>query len=110
MRPKLQEYVREAHPEVTFATLAEEVLQYKKTSQEGERERLDLLHEFGIELSAEDISKWRQRLGLGRVARDDIVDALACLATAKRIVNEVAVIRPSESQLDSTGLRMEIVA
>ncbi len=79
-------------------------------SREGEEERLILLREPGLEVSADDITNRRLELGRGNVKRDDIVDALAFLVTAKRIADGEAVIRPSEPQLDSTGLRMEIVA
>jgi predicted RNase H-like nuclease len=45
------------------------------------------------------------------VGRDDIVDAMACLVTAQRIVGGRALTFPSDGpDLDERGLRMEILA
>jgi predicted RNase H-like nuclease len=84
MTPKLQLQVREAHPEVTFAILNGWLpLQHGKKTKDGERERLCLLRKVGIEF---DLDAERKRLGARLVARDDLIDAAACLATARRIV------------------------
>lgn len=109
--PALQERIREAHSEVSFAALAGSgrgMSHYKK-SRDGERERIGLLHGFFGPIDVEGILS---RFGLRRagVARDDIIDALACLATARRISTFSAITLPrAQVRRDSRGLRMEIV-
>jgi len=108
MSPALQASVREAHPEVTFATLAGRPLEFGKKCEEGERERLTILRRHGIQFDVDDA---RRRLGRGTVARDDIIDAAACLVSAHRLTNGTAVVLPSgDPEMDAKGLRMEIVA
>ena len=105
-----QEWVREAHPEVTFAVLAGtgRGLEHSKKEAAGEAERLALLRPF---LGPIDVTAVRAAFGRGKVARDDIVDALACLATAHRIHRGAAQVLPEGPvPLDARGLRMEIVA
>lgn len=117
--------VREVHPEVTFAVLcgdgeAGHGLKDAKRTPSGEAERLALLRPFVGDV---DVPGTRGDLhlrhraqapgtGLGRiVGRDDIVDALACLVTAYRIVTGRARTLPEDVvQKDARGLRMEIVA
>ncbi|HEY7064322.1 MAG TPA: DUF429 domain-containing protein [Chloroflexota bacterium] len=110
MTPARQERVREAHPEVSFAALAGTgagLVHAKKTAA-GEAERLALL---GRLLPSFDPGAERLRLGCGNVARDDIVDAVACLATACRINRgEALVLPPGPVPRDARGLRMEIIA
>ena len=105
-----QTWVREAHPEVTFAVLAGtgRGLEHSKKEAAGEAERLALLRPF---LGPIDVTAVRAALGRGKVARDDIVDALACLVTARRIHRgEAQVLPEGPVPLDARGLRMEIVA
>src|SRR5688572_13711849 len=93
MSRAVQEWVREAHPEVTFAELAgtgRGLAHYKKEA-EGEAERLALLRPF---IGPIDVTAVRAGLGPGKVARDDIVDALVCLVTAHRIHRGEARILP----------------
>lgn len=53
----------------------------------------------------------RARLQPGKLGLDDIVDALAWLATAQRVARGEARVFPSgEVTTDERGLRMEIVA
>jgi predicted RNase H-like nuclease len=53
----------------------------------------------------------RARMGLTRVARDDVIDAVACLVAARRIALGKAVVLPAGAVVrDARGLRMEIVA
>ncbi len=111
MTPELQARVREAHPEVTFHLLASrrggESLARKKTLA-GEAKRLDLLLHA---VSRFDPVAVRAKLGLGHVGRDDIIDAVACLVTARRIATgEAMVLPPSCVQRDERGLRVEIAA
>jgi predicted RNase H-like nuclease len=53
----------------------------------------------------------RRRLGPSRVARDDIVDAVACLVAARRIHRGEARVLPEGTvPRDARGLGMEIIA
>jgi len=102
MTPELQAHVREGHPEVIFAKMNGRPLKHGKKSREGEQERLCLLRKVGIVI---DPHTEREQLGRA-VGFDDIIDAVACLATARRIV--VGAAQPV-APLDRRGLRMEIV-
>jgi predicted RNase H-like nuclease len=104
--PNLQRKVREGHPEVTFACLAGRVIQSSKKTPEGEHERLELLRVCGLML---DVKEVRLRLSRG-VARDDIVDAAACLVTAHAWFQDKLKVFPEAPFLDARGVRMEIVA
>lgn len=46
----------------------------------------------------------------GIAAKDDLLDALAALWTARRLASGHAVALPSESPRDRFGLRMEMIA
>jgi predicted RNase H-like nuclease len=104
MTPERQARIREAHPEVTFATLAGRGLRYSKKCADGWAERLRLLRRVGLRF---DPARERFQHGCSRVAPDDIIDAAACLVTAWRVYREM----PREDvEIDQKGLRMEIVA
>ena len=111
MTPEVQSWLREAHPEVSFAALAGRGrgLDHAKKATAGRAERLALLAGHA---PAFDPRKERDRLGGPRVvADDDIIDAVACLVTARRIATGVALVLPTgKVPTDSRGLRMEIVA
>ncbi len=104
MTPELHAHVREGHPEVIFAKMNGGPLKHGKKSREGERERLCLLRRAGIVI---DPHAERERLGRG-VGLDDIIDAAACLATAKRLTEGKA--GPIPAPTDGKNLQMEIVA
>ena len=109
MAPAVQAWVREAHPEVTFALLwpADGPLHGKKRAA-GEMERLAILQHL---VPTFDLGAERERVGHNGVARDDLVDAVACLVTAHRVKHHRAIVLPrGDPPLDSRGLRMEIVA
>jgi predicted RNase H-like nuclease len=112
MNPALQANVREAHPEVSFAAISgggKGMAHYKKTP-EGERERLNSLDKYFGHVDPGSILSQLGRFRSG-VARDDVVDALACLATAHRIRASSHHVLPSgDVPRDSRGLKMEIVA
>ena len=110
MTPGLQTWVREVHPEVVFAALAGvgQGLGSRKRTPAGEDERLELLARW---LPRVAVGKVRSCLGPQHAARDDIVDALACLVSAYRICRGQHLVLPSgRVPLDSRGLRMEILA
>lgn len=105
MSPDLQDCVREAHPEVSFALLPGGPPCAGKKSPEGVRERLALLAGAGLEL---DVARVRRELGSG-VSTDDVIDAAACLVSAHRCLAGEAKVCGS-SEVDARGLRMEINA
>lgn len=110
MTPERQEIVREAHPEVVFATLADtgRGLMHSKKTPEGERERLALLARY---IPHFDPVAVRARIGAAKVARDDIIDAVACLVTASRIASGQAQVLPGGNvPRDARGLHMEMVS
>jgi predicted RNase H-like nuclease len=110
MTPARQAFVREVHPELVFALLAGNghgLVEPKRTAA-GERLRLRLLRRVAPRF---DPGAVRTTLGPARVARDDVIDAVACLAAAQRIVQGKALVLPDGTVVrDARGLRMEIVA
>lgn len=109
MTPARQAFVREVHPELVFALLAGRgrgLVEPKRTA-DGERVRLRLLRKI---VPRFDPVAVRARLGLARVARDDVIDAVACLVAAARIAKGEARVVPDGAVFrDAQGLRMEIV-
>ncbi len=94
--------VVEAHPEVSFALWndGQPIVTSKKTA-EGKAIRRRLVESvFGP-------APVRPPRG---AAMDDVLDALACLWTARRIASGAAESFPPEPTLDSEGLPMRIVA
>jgi predicted RNase H-like nuclease len=107
--PARQEFVREAHPEVVFALLAGAGggLAPPKRTADGERLRRRLLRRVAPPFDPVAV---RRDLGLSRVCRDDVIDAVACLVAAARIRRGEARILPAGAvPRDARGLRMEIV-
>src|SRR5262249_27583521 len=96
LRPETQNRVREAHPKVTFAVLANpgktvpELMQLgaglasKKQRVAGRDERLALLTAYSLLSLEPRAAAKRLRARSGGPKPDDIVDALACLVTAQR--------------------------
>jgi len=110
MTPERQAFVREAHPEVIFSMLAGtgRGLVHKKHSADGEGERTALLARYVPHFDPMSI---RSQLGAAKVARNDIIDAVACLVAASRIATNREIVLPGgEVPCDARGLRMEIVA
>jgi predicted RNase H-like nuclease len=110
MTPARQAFVREVHPELVFAILAghgQGLVEPKRTAA-GERVRLRLLRRL---VPRFDPGAVRTALGVARVARDDVIDAVACLLAAQRIARGKALVLPDGAiARDVRGLRMEIVA
>jgi predicted RNase H-like nuclease len=108
--PARQAFVREVHPELVFAILAGRgrgLVEPKRTAA-GERLRRRLLRRAAPRF---DPGAVRDALGLSRVARDDVIDAVACLVAAQRIALGKALVLPDGPiEHDARGLRMEIVA
>jgi len=126
--PGVVDQVWEVHPEVTFAELAgtPDGLRAAKKSADGQAERLALLAAHGLTLDVEEIRGELKTLkvfeldlathaqvekGQLHVRRDDIVDAAACLVTARRIALGEAVFLPAgAAPRDARGRRMQIGA
>jgi predicted RNase H-like nuclease len=110
MTPGRQAFVREVHPELVFAILCGRGrgLVEPKRTEAGERLRTRLLRRVAPRF---DPGAVRATLGLSRVARDDVIDAVACLVAAQRIALGKAIVLPDGViERDARGLRMEIVA
>ncbi len=105
MTPARQAWVREVHPEVSFAAMAGgEAVAANKKKPEGRARRLALLRAAGFEGVEAAVAEHRGR-GVGA---DDVVDAFACCWSAARIAAGVAERVPPEPPTDARGLRMEI--
>ncbi len=101
--PDLQQRVREVHPEVSFWALnGKRPLLGSKKSPAGALQRLELVKSV-IDFELE------QTPTASKVLLDDFLDACAAAWTAARIAQGTAVRLPADPDLDSTGLRMEIV-
>jgi predicted RNase H-like nuclease len=124
-------WVREVHPEVSFAVLkgggqrGHGLVHSKRncavcrgTVCPGGSDRLALVRPFLPDFDPKAVHERLLRLypraqgaGGAVVGRDDIVDAAVCLVTASRIVRAQAMTLPAgEPEIDARGLRMEIVA
>jgi predicted RNase H-like nuclease len=103
--PKLQETVKEVHPEVSFCEL-----NGGRPMKYGKKDALGLSDRRGSLLSVDfERSIWFDcpypRM---RVAPDDIVDACAACWTAARILGGEAICMPASPQFDTRGLCMQI--
>lgn len=99
--------VFEVHPELAFTIMSGTPCTHPKKTSAGESERLDRLAAAGI-ARAQVLPRLARR-GAG-VARDDVVDALACLVVARRIASGDAVSFPSPPAHDEQGLPIAIWA
>jgi len=104
-----QQYVREVHPEVTFAQLNGRPILHGKRTSAGRLERIALLRTAGLHISDSGLIRERARLGARGVFHDDLIDALACLVTAAEIRNGRGQALGRVDQKDAKGLTMEIV-
>lgn len=80
--------VHEVHPEVSFAMLAGAPIAFAKRTWNGQRERLRLLADAGIEIP--------HRFDAGLVAADDVLDAAVVAWTATRIAHGEHVTLPPD--------------
>ena len=105
---KARRIVREIHPEVCFWAFAgRRPMEHNKKTEEGFRERIELLERFrpSAEREIEDMLRQFKRK---EVARDDAVDALAAAVTAAAPAAALRTLPPQPHE-DRTGLRMEMV-
>jgi predicted RNase H-like nuclease len=102
--PYWQRSVFEVHPELTFYQLGEDrPVRYSKHTGAGRVERRALL--AGRLPGVERILEAQ----LARVSEAHLLDAAACLWTARRILSRGINRLPEDPEWDSLGLRMEIV-
>jgi len=102
--PYWQRTVFEVHPELSFFQLNGDVpVKYSKHTRAGQDERRELL--VGRLPGVERIIDERIR-GLSRA---HLLDAAACLWTARRIAARGVVHTPEDPEWDNEGLRMEYV-
>lgn len=111
--PALQSRVRETHPEVCFCGLngGRPLSQKKREKNDaGLKERLEILHRFskGVETEYANALHRHRR---SKLAKDDVLDAIAAAITALKCYQNVPNTFPpaSETEKDDMGLRMEIV-
>ncbi len=104
LAPAEQDRIIEAHPEVIFHRRSGwSPLPSKKTS-EGREARLALLRANGLAAS----DNWFALFPRSQVARDDYLDAAACLVLARDRLAGRALCLPETPERDSRGLAMEI--
>lgn len=108
MTPKLQNIVREAHPELAFMSLVGYPIHFKKKKPQGREKRLQALESGGFVGIKQAIEKEIKMLRKEGVARDDLIDACVMAWVALRIADGKAQRVPTDPPLDSMGLRMEI--
>lgn len=103
---EIQDRVFEVHPEVSFWAMAGHSMIHPKDHLAGYLERKGQLEEaLGMTLPDR-----RAAFRLARPAKpDDILDAMVAAWTARRVADGEAGRLPEEPEMDSKGLRMEIV-
>ncbi len=104
LAPSEQDRVIEAHPEVIFHRRSGWSALPSKKSAEGREARLALLRANGLAASED----WFALFPRNQVARDDYLDAAACLMLARDHVAGRALRLPEEPEHDGRGLAMEI--
>ncbi|HLY84299.1 MAG TPA: DUF429 domain-containing protein, partial [Acidimicrobiales bacterium] len=99
-----QRTVFEAHPELSFFQLNDDrPLRYSKRYGAGRQERLELLAR-----KIPDVNRIVDAKVRGASAAH-LLDAAACLWTARRTLAKAATRMPADPEWDSQGLRMEFV-
>lgn len=99
--------VREIHPEVCFWGLAGRPMEHAKAQDEGFNERLEVLSCHHPEARALN-EQLTRRYSTAMLSRDDVLDALAGAVTAFLGAERLQTL-PEEPEVDSRGLRMEMV-
>jgi predicted RNase H-like nuclease len=99
-----QRTVYEVEPELTFFDLNHErPLRYSKRTGLGRIERTELL-----ETRVQGVGRILEA-SLPEAKRSQLIDAAACMWSARRIFGKVGVRIPEDPEWDSEGVRMEIV-
>jgi len=105
----LQSRFRETHPEVCFWSLNDhQLMNYSKKSKYGINERLNVLDRLSRNARA-FYKQIRRQYKVKDVRSDDIIDAMVAALSASLSGQYHLQTLPEIPQLDSHGLRMEIV-
>ena len=104
LAPYRQRVVFEVHPELSFYQLNDDKpMQFPKRSHLGMEERIALLK---VRLAGMERIVDAELL---KVRRWQLIDAVACLWTTRRIASRAMTRIPEDPEWDGTGLRMELV-
>lgn len=105
-RREIQGKFLESHPEVCFAVLNGKTVLSKKSTVEGQIERLQILAKYGCTLEPSQVSRLATEL---RCGSDDIIDA-ACLSVVAEMVSSGDYrTLPEQPLTDEAGLLMQMV-
>lgn len=105
MTPELQQRVRELHPEISFWALnGQEAVVDSKAGPAGQMRRIELLLTVFSEI-ADVLAK----SDLSGAKLDDLLDALVAAWTAGQAIATKIETLPEGPELDSKGLKMEIL-
>lgn len=105
----LQSRVRETHPEVCFWSLNNrQIMKHPKKPEQGLDERFGVLARLSQNAN-EFYNRIRNQYKVKDVSSDDIVDAMAAALTASLSDRYGIQTLPQTPEIDSHGLRMEIV-
>jgi predicted RNase H-like nuclease len=94
--------MREVHPELSFREMGLQPSDGRKKSWRGQRARLRILAEHGIDLP-EDLGG-----AVAAVAADDVLDAAAAAWSAQRIATGAAYSLPDPPQVNERGQQLAI--
>ena len=99
----------EVHPELSFREAnGGRVVETRKRTPEGRRERLEVLARHGYTFPLALLARpGRGNLPAG-AKPDDLLDACVACWTAERVARGTAVVLPGDRPLDARGLRMEL--
>lgn len=107
--PELIHVIRESHPEVAFWGLNNKnPMKFKKKSEDGLRERLEVLENHdarAAEIYRTAIDQYLRK----DVAKDDILDALCMAITGQMVKNGIRCSLPQQPEIDDHGLPMQII-
>ena len=105
---KARAMVREIHPEICFWALnGGKSMIFSKKKEEGRKERITVLNRFHPSCG-EEFQRILKAYPQKKVARDDILDAMAAAVTALANSKQIKLI-PIDPCKDSCGLPMEMV-
>ncbi len=102
MTPAAQRIVHEAHPELSFVTMAGAPMAHSKSTAAGRAERLAALVEAGVPIDEAATLQFPKN----DARPDDALDACACLWTAARIARGIASRIPGSDGGDAQAARI----
>lgn len=103
-----REKVREVGPEICFQSFAGFPMKFSKKKVEGFLERKEALNnvcKFVDEIIEYSFLKYRRK----ELAKDDIMDSLAAVLTAKQGRKYGFIYLPEEPEIDSRGLKIQMI-